>query len=323
MKNHMKRTLFLLTLVCLCSVNLGGLQTSAADPPNAKSDEGKAAAETIQPIGNVEKVHDGFAFTEGPAWEPSGTLYFSDIPNTTIHRLAADDTLSVFTKQSAHTNGMLLTADGRLLACQMDGQVVAYDTESGKATVLAKEYDGKRFNAPNDLVLDASGGIYFTDPLFRAPTPLPQTIQAVYYIAADGTVSRVTQDIAAPNGIGLSPDGKHLYVCPSQQAEMLVYDVSGPGKLSQPRTFCAVKQPVGMKDTGADGIVLDEQGNVYITTHIGVQIFSPGGDAVGLVEFPEQPANVTFGGADRKTMYVTARTGLYRVAMPIAGLKPN
>lgn len=276
----------------------------------------------IKPTGEIETVRQGFAFTEGPAWSLAGTLYFTDIPNTTIHKLAGDE-LGEFTTDSKHANGLLVASDGRMLACQMDGQVVAYDLESGKANVLADQYDGKRFNAPNDLVIDAVGGIYFTDPLFRAPEPLPQGIQAVYYIAKDGQVSRVTDHIAAPNGIGLSPDGSQLYVIPSKQAEMLVYDVEGPGALSNGRTLCRVKQPAGKNDTGGDGMVLDVEGNLYITTNLGVEIVSPEGTHLGLVRFPEQPANVTFAGPERKTMYVTARTGLYRVRMPIAGLPPN
>lgn len=278
----------------------------------------------ILPLGEVETVQEGYMFTEGPAWEPtSGNLYFSDIPNTAIHRLSVDGELTKFTGDSKHTNGIFFAADGRMLACQMDGQVVSYDISTGQAKVLADKYDGKRFNAPNDLVIDMVGGIYFTDPLFRAPEPLPQGIQAVYYIAADGTVTRATEHIAAPNGIGLSPDGKRLYVIPSQQAEMLVYDVDGPGKLTAGRTLCRVKQPEGQDSTGGDGMAMDVEGNLYITTHLGVEIVSPEGQHRGLVPFPQQPANVTFAGPDRKTMYVTARTGLYRVAMPIAGLKPN
>ena len=116
--------------------------------------------------------------------------------------------------------------------------------------MLARSFQGKRFNAPNDLVIDDSGGIYFTDPLFRAPQPLPQEVQAVYYISASGNVTRVTDHIAAPNGIGLSPDGKRLYVIPSRQAEMLVYDVDGPGKLSGGRTLCRLTQPPGKDNTG-------------------------------------------------------------------------
>ena len=278
----------------------------------------------IKPLGPVEKVAGDFAFTEGPAWDPEhGCLYFTDIPNATIHKLDSSGKLTKFTEDSKHNNGLLVTADGRLLGCQMDGQIVQYDKTTSAAKVLASQYNSKRFNAPNDLVIDKEGGIYFTDPLFRAPMPLPQEIQAVYYVSQSGEVSRVTEGINAPNGIGLSPDATRLYVCPSKQSEMLVYDVSGPGKLSGPKTFCKVKQPKGKTDTGADGIVLDEKGNVYITTHLGVEIFSPAGKSIGLVEFPEQPANVTLGGPDGKTMYVTARTSLYKVAMPIAVLKSN
>ncbi|QDT09377.1 SMP-30/gluconolactonase/LRE family protein [Stieleria marina] len=282
------------------------------------------AQDLIKPVGDVVEVAAGFAFTEGPAWDPSdSSLYFTDIPNTTIYQLDASGKLSKFTTDSKHTNGLLITSDGRLLGCQMDGQVVQYDKATGNATVLANKFDGTRFNAPNDLIIDRQGGIYFTDPLFRAPMPLPQGIQAVYYISQSGEVTRVTESIAAPNGIGLSPDGKRLYVCPSQQSEMLVYDVAAGGKLENGRTFCKVKQPAGKSDTGADGIVLDQEGNVYITTHLGVEIFSPAGKSLGLVEFPQQPANVTLGGKDGKTMYVTARTALYKVTMPRSGLKPN
>lgn len=276
----------------------------------------------IKPTGKVETIQEGFAFTEGPAWDPSGSLFFTDIPNTTIHKFSKGS-MSAFTTKSNHANGLMVAKDGRLLACQMDGQVVAYDTKTAKFSVLADKYEGKRFNAPNDLVIDKEGGIYFTDPLFRAPTPLPQGVQAVYYISKDKSVTRVTGDIAAPNGIGLSPDGTKLYVCPSKQEEMLVYEVSGPGKISKGKTFCKVKQPEGKSGTGADGITLDVKGNVYITTNLGVQIFSPEGAFRGLVKFPQQPANVTFAGPERKRMYVTARTGVYAVDMPIAGLAPN
>lgn len=282
------------------------------------------AAEPIEPIGEVQVVGEGYAFTEGPAWHAeTGTLLFSDIPNATIHRVGLDGKITVFTDDSKFNNGILIDAHGRVLGCQMAGQVVQYDLASAKATKLASEYAGARFNAPNDLVVDQAGGIYFTDPLFRAPQPLPQGGQFVYYIAVDGTVSRVTEDLAAPNGIGLSPDGKQLYVCPSKQSKMLVYQVLGAGKLSSAKKFCDLKQPAGKSETGADGIVLDIQGNVYITTHLGVQIYSPAGEFLGVVSFPQQPANVCFGGEDWQTMYVTARTGVYSVRMPIAGLHPE
>jgi len=314
------------TAVAVAScVTVGWSQTAVTSAASGKTEESKSATskQLIAPTSAVVKIRGDFAFTEGPAWDSKKRLYFTDIPNSTIHVLGHDGKIGVFTDQSNHTNGLLVAADGRLLACEMDGQVVAYDTATGNKTVLASEYNGQRFNAPNDLVIDRQGGIYFTDPLFRAPKPLPQTVQAVYYIATSGVVTRVSGDLAAPNGIGLSPDGKTLYVIPSQQAEMLAFDVQSPGKLANQRVFCKVSQPAGRTDTGGDGMAVDVEGNLYLTTHLGVEVFSDLGQRITLVEFPEQPANVTLGGPAGKTMYVTARTGLYSVEMPLPGLKPN
>ena len=202
------------------------------------------AQESIAPVGEVTLVHDGFTFTEGPAWDPeSETLYFSDIPNNTIFKLTSDGEVSTFTDDSKHTNGILVTRDGRLLGCQMDGQLVEYNKQDASAKPLAEKFAGRRFNAPNDLVMDASGGIFFTDPLFRAPTPLPQTVQSVYYVTAEGEVSRVTKDLPAPNGIGLSPEGDKLYVCPSRSAKMLVYEVRAEGGSRLQRPFVKSNSP--------------------------------------------------------------------------------
>ncbi len=281
-----------------------------------------SAPESIQPVGKIETVHDGFQFTEGPTWDPNGSLYFTDIRTKTIYR-TTDGKLTKLTTDSKTANGLAFTQDGRLLACQMEGQLVAFDPQTAEATVIAGTYQGKRFNAPNDLVVDKHGGVYFTDPHFRAPEPWPQEMLAVYYVSADGQVTRVTDSLKAPNGVGLSPDEKQLYVIPSGQAEMLVYDIVEPGKLTAVRTLCRLKQPADNQNTGGDGMTVDVQGNLYITSNLGVQIFSGSGEPRGLIEFPEQPSNVVFGGPDRTTLYATARTGLYRVEMPIAGLPPN
>lgn len=302
-------------LLWLC---VGG-SVAAADAP----------IEPVEPIGPVELVRDGFEFTEGPAYDHmADVLYFSDIPANKIYALDGQGEFHVFSDDSDHTNGIVYAASGRwtgnLVACQMDGRVVVYDTQTGEvAEVLADGYDGQRFNAPNDLVIDAHDGVYFTDPLYRAPDPLPQGIQAVYYRAADGQVTRLTGDIKAPNGIALSPDGSRLYLIPTMQSEMLVYEVEGPGQLGQPEVLCRLRQPEGKQGTGGDGMAVDEEGNLYITSNLGVQIFSADGQYRGLIEVPAVPANVTFGGPDLKTLYITARKGLYRVAMPIAGDKPG
>ncbi|MEC7978232.1 MAG: SMP-30/gluconolactonase/LRE family protein, partial [Planctomycetota bacterium] len=237
-------------------------------------------SETIGPISKVSQVAGDLKFTEGPTPDDQGNLYFTDIPANKIYKWTSEGELEVFLEPSGHANGLLWTAKYGLLACQMDGQVVAIDPSDRSLKVLAKEYQGKRFNAPNDLVVDSSGGIYFTDPLYRAPTPLPQATMGVYYIAANGTVTRVIESLPAPNGINLSPDEKTLYVIPSQEKRMWKYAVTEPGKLGPRQLLCELAQPAGSEGAGSggDGCAVDTQGNIYITTGLGVQVISPGGE---------------------------------------------
>ncbi|HEX6984671.1 MAG TPA: SMP-30/gluconolactonase/LRE family protein, partial [Planctomycetaceae bacterium] len=280
-----------------------------------------AAADPIPgvgPAGQVKKVHGGLQFTEGPAWDGQGLLYFTDIPADRIHKTDGQK-LEVFVEPAGHCNGLMIDAAGTVYACSMDGALVSFDAKTGEKTVLAGEYEGKRFNAPNDLVIDRAGGVYFTDPRFRAPEPWPQGIEAVYYRDANGTVTRVIDGLnqKAPNGVILSPDEKTLYVVCSMQAEVMAYPVEAPGKLGEGKAFASLKQRTGGSGSGpgsgGDGLTVDAKGNLYITSGLGVQVFSPEGKLLGVIELPEQPANVTFGGPDRKTLYATARTSLYAV----------
>ncbi len=272
----------------------------------------------LGPTGPVKKLQEKLQFTEGPAYDGKGHLYFSDIPANRIYRVDAANKMEVFLEPSGHTNGLFFDGQGRLHACAMDGQIIRIDTTKKEVTVLAKEYEGKRFNAPNDLVIDAAGGIYFTDPRFRAPEPLPQP-EAVYYLSPDGKVTRLDEYKTACNGVILSPDEKTLYVIPSMQAEMVAYDVTAPGKIGNKRTFCTLKQAEGKSGAGGDGLTVDVHGNLYITTGLGLQVFSPAGKALGIIACPEHPANVAFGGPENKTLMVTARTGLYAIPMEVAG----
>ncbi len=275
--------------------------------------------EGIGEVGEVEKVQGGFQFLEGPAMTPDGSIYFTDIPANSIYRLSPGGKIELFLQPSGHANGLMYGGNGRLLACQMDGQLATIDLKSKDVTVLAKEYQGKRFNACNDLVIDQSGGIYFTDPRFRAPEPWPQGKEAFYYRAPDGQVTRLGDDLAAPNGIALSPDEKTLYVIPSMQSEMMAYDVPAPGKIDRGRVLCRLEQTREGRSQGGDGMAIDRQGNLYITSATGVQVFSAAGKALGTIRVPEQPANVAFGGSDLRTLYITARAGLYRCTVPISG----
>ncbi|PQO43390.1 SMP-30/gluconolactonase/LRE family protein [Blastopirellula marina] len=298
----MIKTILAATVVCLTALTL-----AAAEPIPG-----------IGPVGEVQTLQKDYAFTEGPASDSAGNLYFSDIPNNRIYRRTPDGKIGVFLEPSGHTNGTMVRGD-RLLICQMDGQLASVSLSGDEYEVLAGKYQGERFNAPNDLVCDQYGGVYFTDPRFRAPTPWPQKVEAVYYLSTDGVVTRLIDDIVAPNGVILSTDEKTLYVVPSMETKLYAYEVLGAGKLGEKKTLCQFRQPAGEDNQGGDGLTIDEHSNLYVTTKLGVQVISPKGDILGIIEFPEQPANATFGGPEGKTLFVTARTGLYSVEMNVRG----
>lgn len=273
----------------------------------------------VGPVGAVKK-HDGtYKFTEGPAADGDGNVFFSDIPNKAIHKIDAAGKVTVFRPDSNSANGLMVNAKGEVVACEMEGAIVALSGDGKERRVIADKYDGKRFNAPNDLVLDRAGGVYFTDPGFRAPTPLPQGKTCVYYADAAGKVTRLVDDLPNPNGVLLSPDEKTLYVLPTGQKQMMAYPVEAPGKLGKGRVFCELEQAKAGGNAGGDGGTVDAKGNVYVTSATGLQVFDPAGKALGTIRFPEQPSNATFGGKDLKTLYVTARTSVYSCPMSVAG----
>lgn len=274
--------------------------------------------EGIGPAGKIKRIDAKFDFTEGPVWI-GDSLYFTDIPKERIHRLDSDGKVHVFVKKSKHANGLFAHASGEIYACQMDGRLAAYSADGKHERVLVEKYREHRFNAPNDLVIDRQGGVYFTDPAFRAPMPLLQGKTCVYYLSADGDVTRLIEDLPNPNGVILSPDEKTLYVIPSGQAEMMAYSVETPGKVTNGRVFCKLEQRPGERNRGGDGLTVDRSGNLYITSKLGLQLFNPEGELLGIIKMPEQPANVTFGGKDLKTLYMTARTSVYKMRMHAEG----
>ena len=180
-----------------------------------------------------------------------------------------------------------------------------------------KDHTGFKFT--EGPIGDADGNVYFTDPSFRAPMPLPQGKTCVYYADAAGKVTRLIDDLPNPNGVRLSPDEKTLYVFPSGQKQMMSFPVEAPGKIGQGKVFCELEQAKAGGNSGGDGGTIDEKGNVYIAAGTGVQVFDPSGKMLGTIKFPEQPSNATFGGKDMKTLYVTARTSVYSCPMEVAG----
>jgi gluconolactonase len=209
---------------------------------------------------------------------------------------------------------------GNLYACQGgDRQVAKIDVAKGKAiTVVAKSHDGKKLNSPNDLALDGHGGLYFTDPRYGGGEPVEQKVMGVYYIDRSGKVSRVIEDLERPNGILVSPDGRHLYVAEPNRRELYRYDIDSPGKLSGKKLIFTGDRT--LDGGGPDGMAHDTQGNVY-ATYNGIVVLAPDGKLIGRISVPERPANCAFGGKDNKTLYITARTSLYAIDTKVKGME--
>jgi gluconolactonase len=267
----------------------------------------------IGPAGEIVKLHTGFKFTEGPAADAQGNVYFSDIPNNRIHKVDTDGKLSTFLENSERCNGLMFDAKGRLIACQGGaGKLLAIDVSTKQITVLADKADDKRLKAPNDVVIDRQGNSYFTDP----------DEGEVYFLTADGKCSILLKGLPRPNGVILSPDEKTLIVLPSGSADVLAYPLEAAGKPGKPRVLCQLEQNPNMPGRrGGDGLTVDTKGNLYLTKPSlkAIQVVSPEGKTLGLIYFPEEPANCTFGGKDMKTLYVAARTSLYTVKMEATG----
>ncbi len=288
-------------------------------------------SELVSPDAKVRRIASGFRFTEGPAWSPQGFLLFSDIPNNRIVRLNADGSTSDWLKPSERANGLMFDAAGNLYACQGGARRVVRITDPKAAPViLADKYDGGRLNSPNDLALDDHGGLYFTDPRYGQGDALEQPVMGVYYVAADGKVSRVIEDLERPNGILVSPDGRWLYVAEPNRGQIFRYRILAPGVLSAGELiFTGDEQKDGR---GPDGMAHDEKGNIY-ATYSGIVVLNPNGSLIGRIPMPvvevetpngkrqtaERPANCTFGGPDNRTLFITARTGLYAIGMRVAG----
>ena len=291
--------------------------SGAPVPPDADCTmEQNELAELVDGPVAPREVAGGFAFTEGPAADAAGDVFFTDIPNQRIHVWrAASGKVEPWLENTDKANGLFFAADGTLFACQMgEGRrLVAIDPATRNISAVAERIDGRRFNAPNDLVVDAAGGIWFTDPAYgRKPDELEIGQEAVYWVSPDrATVTRVADMLRRPNGIAFSPDGKTLYVADRDADLTYAYPVEGPGRLGPRRTFA---------DTGSDGFAVDARGNLYVTPKADhVRVFAPSGRKLGEIPLPAPPSNVTFGGPDRKTLFITARDKVYTLPMKVAG----
>jgi len=276
------------------------------------------------PDPKVEKLAGALRFTEGPVWrpgpatglqdrlpaQPAGDLLFSDIPASRIVRWFPGPDgpeLTTFRTPSGQSNGLTLDAQGRLLACEHGNRRVSRTETDGRVVTLADRYEGKRLNSPNDLVVARDGSVYFTDPPYGVEEKDRElAFQGVFRVSADGKkLQLLVKDFVKPNGLAFSPDGKTLYVADTEKAHIRAFEVRKDGTLGKDRVFAPIQWPDGMK--------VDGKGNVWCTGSEGVSVFDPAGKLLGVVPVPENPANCAFGGPDGKTLFITARTGVYRL----------
>ncbi len=253
-------------------------------------------------------VAGSYQFAEGPATDKNGNVYFSDIDAGTIYRWSPDGSVTIFLEGLNMPNGLMFDNNRNLIACEGgNGRLISIDPQ-GQITILADQYDGVRFNEPNDLWIDPQGGIYFTDPAFHSP--VVQAGEDVYYLSPDRSqVSRVIDDMARPNGIVGTADGTTLYVADYGAGQTFAYTINRDGSLSNKRLFVS---------TGSDGMTLDPANNLYLTTPNQVQIYDANGTHLKDIPTQENPTNVTFAGADGLTLFITARTAVYSVQMAAA-----
>ncbi len=297
-----------------------------------------ALAKLIPAGAKIEKLASGFTFTEGPLWLRDGSLIFSDVPENVIHRWTSDGKVSAWLKPSGYdktdapkgafvgSNGLTMDRQGRVIICQHgNGQVVRREPD-GKLTVLAGKYDGKRLNSPNDAVYKKDGSLYFTDPPYgfveQDKDPKKELPFNGVFRLNGSTLTLLTKELTRPNGLAFSPDEKFLYVANSDPEKKLWirYEVKADGRLGAGKLFADVS---GEKADGLpDGLKVDTAGNVWATGPGGVWIFDPSGKHLGTIAPPEIPANVHWGGADGKTLYMTARNGLYRIQTSTTGIRP-
>ena len=302
----MRKVAFLIIVFTLVSyVNSSAQKKASKDDSQMK----------LFQVSEVEELSGDFSFTEGPAVDAEGNVYFTDIPPHLILIWTVENQLDTFRINSGRANGLYFDKDENLLICEGEKGQIFSISPTGDYNAIATQYAGKRFNQPNDLWPDPKGGVYFTDPKYGGEEgPLPQDGMHVYYITPDHTsVIRVCDDLEKPNGILGTPDGKTLYVTDSEGGKTYKYAIQEDGSLTDKTLFVAV---------GCDGMTLDKEGNVYLTTNgkQAVDIFSPAGELLESIKVPQQPSNLCFGGKDRNQLFITARTSIYRVEMNTQGV---
>ena len=276
------------------------------------------AASVIAPGAKLQKLAGDFAFTEGPTCDRKGNLFFVDQPNSRIMERNTDGKLSTFLQPSGYANGMCFDANGNLIACADEHNQLWSIAPDKTVTVLVTNYQGKYLNGPNDVWIAPNGAMYITDPFYKRKwwdhTTMALTNEEVFYLSPDRkNLVRMTEDLEKPNGITGTPDGKNLFVSDIRAGQTWRYDIQSDGSLTNKTLFCKL---------GSDGMTIDKKGNVYLTGH-GVTIFDKTGKQIDHIDVNEKwTGNLSFGGKDRKTLFITASTSLYSIRMNVKGANP-
>ncbi len=296
----------MLYTICLALV-IGGMTT-----------EKDSGIDAILEPDSLQQIAKGLKFTEGPVWCPDGYLLFSDIPADIIYKWTLDGKLSIFRSPSGNSNGLTLDRQRRLIACEHGNRRVSRTELDGTIKSIAEKYNNKRLNSPNDVVVKSDGSIYFTDPPYGVdPAKRELDFQGVYRISPDGDLTLLLDDFVKPNGLVFSPDEKILYIADTERKYVKAYDVKSDGTLTNGRIFADLSAE---KQHGPDGMKVDEMGNLYVTSGV-VWVFDKTGKHLGNIVTPEAPANCAFGGSDNKTLFITARTSVYKVQLKVKGAK--
>jgi gluconolactonase len=269
----------------------------------------------------LEKFAGGFGFTEGPVWDAQGFLYVSDeVKNEIVRVFPGGRRETVF--KTGDPDGSTYDRKHRLITTASVLRAIVAVKPDGSYQMLADKYQGKRLNSPNDVLLGPDGALYFTDPTLDLVKGEKQEIpfQGVYRLAADGSLRLLTKDLAQPNGLAFSPDGRRLYIDDSMNRDIHVYDVGPNGDLSKGRFFAKEEGP---PESGVpDGMRVDRQGNLYVTGPMGIWVWSQNGKHLGTIVVPELAANLIWGDADFSTLYITATTSVYRLKTKARGFVP-
>ncbi len=278
---------------------------------NASYTYAQTGESVVAPGASLLPVSGSYGFTEGPAVDAQGNIYFSDLAAGQIYKWSTDGAVTLFIDQLNAPNGLYFDKEGLLVACESgNGRLISIDSE-GQVTVLADQYNQVQFNEPNDLWIDPKGGIYFTDPVYQSP--VLQDGEHVYYLTPNqDQIIRVIDDMVRPNGIVGASDGETLYVTDHGAGQSFTYDINENGSLSNKQLFASI---------GSDGMTIDNEGNLYLTTDDAVRVFDAAGNHLEDIEISaEQPTNVQFGGTDNHTLFITARTAAYTIQMRVQGV---